>query len=300
MLNFSEICDEYSLSTANIGDSYFRPNWLNVKCPFCGGSDKHHLGFSLDFNYFNCWVCGKHSNFDTIKELLGLETYEVSKLLKRFEGESTYVPEIQERTGVEICQWPLGTVDLQPQHLRYLREERAFDTDYLKEVWKVKGTIGIGGYANRVMIPIYFKNKLCSYQGRAVGKSNLRYKACEKANEVVEHQKLLYGFDYAIPHEQCVIVEGVFDCWRLGKGAISVFGIVYSNAQVCKIAKNFKKVYILFDSEEGAQIQANNLKSELEFRGVTVEIITIQAADPAEMKVKEAKELMQKLGFKNE
>ena len=302
MLDFQKLCQDYHIDKAQPGNKHYTEGWVNVRCPFCGGSS-YHLGFNLAFNYFNCWKCGHHNKFQTIQQLLNTTTPETSKLLKEYNDNSIVEIAKIEKVKAEFCKLPLGTKDLLPQHIKYLKS-RNFDPTYLQQEWGVMGTIGIVPYANRVIIPIEYYGVLCSYQGRDItGKAELRYKACKSAEEVIDHQSIVYGMDKAKPYNKCVVVEGVFDAWRLGGGAVCCFGIQFTNKQVLCLARNFKEVYVMFDNEYDAQRQADKLIAELEIRGVKTEKIVwdsikYKAKDPAEMKQEEADKLMTKLGFR--
>lgn len=238
MLDFNQLCNDYHIPYAEIGNKHYTEGWINVSCPFCGGHS-YHLGFNTNFNYFNCWKCGHHSVLQTIQKLLNLSYEEVKRLLAQYEISGKHDFTKIEKVKASVCNLPIATTDLQPQHIKYL-EKRGFNAQSLADEWGIKGTIGFGGYANRIIIPIEYYGTLCSYQGRDItGKAELRYKACKSTEEVIDHQHIVYGIDKAIPFNQCVVVEGVFDAWKLGAGAVSCFGIDYTAYQVRCLARHF-------------------------------------------------------------
>jgi DNA primase len=302
MLEFKKLCEDYHIEVAQPGNKHYTEGWLNIRCPFCGGSS-FHLGYNISFDYFNCWKCGHHNKFQTVRELLNLTNHDTQLILKEYSNDSFIELSKFEKTKAEYCKLPLGTKDLLPQHIKYLKS-RNFNPEEIQKEWGVMGTIGIGPYANRIIIPIEYYGVLCSYQGRDItGKSELRYKACKSAEEVIDHQSIVYGADKAKPYNQCVLVEGVFDAWRLGPGAVCCFGISYTNKQILCLAKNFKTVYVMFDNEYDAQRQADKLIAELCVRGVDAKKVVwdgikYNAKDPAEMTQKDAKLLMEELGFR--
>jgi DNA primase len=180
-------------------------------------------------------------------------------------------------------------------HRRYC-EARGFDPDYLAEVWKVCATGPIGDYKFRLIAPIYHGDELVSYQGRDVtGKSDLRYKACPKEREVMDHHDTLYGL-HLIRRDVCLVVEGITDAWRLGPGACATFGIKFRPPQVALLTR-MKRVFVLYDSEVQAQAQARQLGANLAALGVDVELLTLSDGDPAEMSQGEANTLMRELGL---
>lgn len=276
--------------------------WVQTRCPFCHSTD-YHLGSHINTGAFNCWKCGKHKQTDTIKELLGISFGEANEIRKKYSTDSeikTYVgvPEKPTRTLLRACPYPCGTSELKPRHKAYIAS-RKFNPERIIKLWGIRATEAVGKYKWRVIIPIMYEGKMVSYQGRDItGKSDLKYKACIKEEELINHQHLVYGIDNVVG-ECCVVVEGVFDVWRLGYGAVCCFGISYTMQQVNLIAKRFKKVFILFDTEDRAQLQAQKMGVLLTGRGVDVEILELEgAADPADMEQREANQLMKELGLR--
>ena len=300
MLKITELLNEYNIPYANPGNTHYLEGWVNIQCPHCG-SHKYLLGYNLRHGYFNCWQCGFHSEYDTLSKLLSLPNQSISAILKEHKG--TPNPDLfrAEKKKADKCEFPYGTLPIIPKpHKQYLIK-RGFSPDELEAKWGIKATGYQGNYAYRIIIPIEYNGELVSYQGRDVtGESKLRYKACPSAEEVIDHQSIVYGLDQAkqIGKDKCLLVEGVFDAWRMGYGAVSCFGITYTDSQIYLLANNFKKVYIMFDNEFNAQIQADKLGMELAFRGIEFEKISCNAKDPAELKQYEADKIMKELGFR--
>jgi DNA primase len=125
------------------------------------------------------------------------------------------------------------------------------------------------------------------------GKSGLRYKTLSPDKEIIHHKDILYNFDN-IPGEACVLVEGIFDVWRLGAGAVCPFGTTVTEKQK-RLLMGLKRVFILFDPEEHTQAKARKLAIELADVGVVVETLTLADGDPADMSKADAEELMKDL-----
>lgn len=188
---------------------------------------------------------------------------------------------------------PPGTASLTSVHKKYL-EDRGFDPDELEKRWHLKGTRNIGPYSFRIIIPIYQNNKLVSFQGRDItGRSPLRYKACPLNREVVPHKECLYGEDY-VDSDNVVVVEGVTDVWKLGKGSVATFGIAYKRAQVLRLLQ-YKNVHIVYDPEPIAQSQAERMAYELSSLGVNVHVVSGLKCDPGDLSADEARDLMRML-----
>jgi DNA primase len=154
----------------------------------------------------------------------------------------------------------------------------------------------IGPYKFRIIIPILQRGKLASFQGRDyTGRSDLRYKTCEKEKEVVCHKHLLYNAD-AIPGEDVVVVEGVTDVWRLGPGSVATFGTGFTQEQVMILA-GYRRVFLLYDGEEAATRRADKLAHAISGLGAEVELVTLDGGDPAEMSQDDADYMMLELGL---
>lgn len=300
-INFVSFCEDHNIDYAEEGHKHCRPGWIQIECPFCTGNPGYHLGYNIHFGYFNCWRCGAHSLFEVIEETTqATEKKNVYNIIKEYQdGEvdediNNLVSKITQKTKIDL---PPGTTELKKAHKTYLRN-RKFDPDEIAAIWGIKGTGFLGGYNYRIIAPIYFQNKLVSYQGRDItGKAELRYKACALKDEIIHHKELLYGFDL-VPSNTIVIVEGITDAWRLGPGAVATFGIKYKQEQVF-LASQFNTRYIFFDPEdEAAQDQAENLGNELSgFAGSTQLVKCRGIKDPGSMPGKEARKFMREIGL---
>jgi hypothetical protein len=192
---------------------------------------------------------------------------------------------------------PAGCGPLQQPHRNYLRH-RGFNDHRLEADWGIQGTGPIGQYKFRIIAPIYLDGRLISYQGRDItGRQDLPYKACTREQEALHHKHSLYGID-KVPGDRALVVEGLFDVWRMGPGAIAPFGIEYTEEQVLMMADRLRHVHILFDPEEQAQRQADKMAIDLMQYGVEVDLLNLtERDDPADMTPAEALSLMGSLGI---
>jgi hypothetical protein len=299
--NVLKFYKDYRIDHAISGHKRCRPGWVQTHCPFCVGSRGYHLGVHVASGAVKCWRCGKHSQIDVIKALLGCNYNAAKDVQREFKGSSRTQARndsIASPVRVKIrreTKWPLGTIELTEKHRKYL-EGRKYDADELIRIWNLRAVGPIGPYKWRIIAPIYFEDKMVSYQGRDItDKSSLKYKACEKCNEVIEHQTIVYGYDEA-EGDTGLLVEGIADVWRLGPGAMCCFGISFTLAQVNLLAKKFKKLYIMFDGGEAtARKQSELLAALLSARGVEIEILDLDEGDPGEMPQQEADDLMKEL-----
>ena len=269
--------------------------WVQVNCPFCTDSD-FHLGIPLhDPKIVNCWRCGKHSLFETIKELLHCTGGEAYRILEKYETGISPYELVKKRKQASTLVLPPGTGPLNDNHKRYLIK-RGFDLEQLVQEWDILGTGPLGPYKHRIIIPIHHEGRLVSYTGRDITeRSDTRYKTCESGKEVRSHKHCLYGLDKVQGNNWVLVVEGPTDVWRIGPGTVATFGITWVKEQVLLLSR-FKMASILYDPEPYAQEQALKLAVELNWLGVDTEIIQQHgASDPGDMTNEDVKDLKRRL-----
>ena len=305
-MNFdaAKFYSDYNIDNCESGHKRCRPGWIQIHCPFCAGSRGYHLGFHIASGAVKCWRCGTHGQIEVIRALTGSDynaakdiqrEYRATRHTQRNKDDLKANPiRVRVRSETKL---PVACTELTERHRKYL-EGRKYDPDELIETWGLKAVGPIGKYKWRIIAPIYFDGKLVSYQGRDItDKSDLKYKACEKCDEVMEHQTIVYGYDEA-KGDACIVVEGIADVWRLGPGAVCCFGTSFTMSQVNLLAKKFKKVYVMFDGGELNAIRmAEQLAALLAGRGCEVEILELDHGDPGEMQQSEADKLMKELGL---
>jgi hypothetical protein len=188
--------------------------------------------------------------------------------------------------------------ELQKQHKAYLKK-RGFDPDYIAQYWQVKGTgvvsmLDGANFKHRILAPIDWQGQTVSWQTRDItNKATNKYITCSKEREIIHHKHILYGKTEKWK-DVGFLVEGITDVWRLGPLAFATFGIKYKPAQLRIIAKQFRRVFILFDNDPQAVIQAAKIKADLLFRNVEAIVIPMES-DPASMKQTDANNLIKDL-----
>jgi len=287
-MKFIDLLIEYRIPYKTEGHHHCRPGWIQIDCPFCGdGSHKFHMGYSLVGNYINCWQCGSHPTVNVLIELTGLSTEKCRRLLKGLEKSKFEKRIIRGRLKI-----PKGVGDLQIPHARYL-VRRGFLPGDIIQLWKVQG-IGIASKLSwRIFIPIIYRGETVSWTTRAISdKANIiRYISAKSEQETIPHKELLYGEDYA--RHAIIIVEGPFDVWKIGPGAVATLGLGYSQAQVNKMIR-YPIRAICFDSDRQAQKRANKLFNTLSvFKGDTYNVI-LDSKDAAEASIEELKTLRER------
>lgn len=280
----------YNITYITEGHKHCTQGWVQVKCPFCRSNSGWHLGFDFDKSWWNCWRCGYHRTWDVVLALLDGNKREATEAVRVFKGRPVAKRKRARQYNRELELPP----DLQPltKSARKYLLGRNFDPDMLEAIWRIQSTSNIGNLKYRIFIPIYVNNIMVSWQCRDItDKSKMKYLAQEESKEIINNKDTLYGLDQATG-QSCVVVEGVTDVWRLGPGAVAVFGIKYRPEQVITLIENFQSFNLLFDPEPQAKIQAGKLAADLVAMGGKVKIWEFEESDPGDMSQEEADAFM--------
>lgn len=300
-MDIVRIYEDFKIDYRKSGHKHCRTGWVQAPCPFCSGNPGYHLGFCIDrksqfYNRFVCWRCGGKSTIKTIQSILKVREEEARRIISSYGGipsETTHKKTVKISRIIDV-NLPSGTVALSsiPGAIRYV-EKRGFDPTDLQEIWGVMAS-GPGCFLSyedkkidlrfRLIIPIHYSGKIVSFQCRDwTGKSKLKYITCPMALESVFHKNILYGLDRA-NSKSVILMEGVTDVWRYGPGAVACFGIKYTETQVNLLARKFEEVFVMFDSEPQARIQALAIMRDLKERGVKGKVIRLpRGSDPGSM-----------------
>lgn len=270
--------------------------WVNIKCPFCSDTS-NHCGINPNKKYVYCWKCGHHFLDELLSALLSIARIKTKEIIREYETIKILPSHNRKRVNNnKKILLPNGAKELEEKHRKYLIKRR-FNPDKIIKEWKIKGTGPVGIFKHRIIIPIYYKNKLVSYQGRDITEqSSLRYLTCSPENEVVFHKKILYGLDN-VRNRKAIVVEGVFDAWRFGFGAVATFGSTNTQKQILTAIKYIDDFYICFDPNDSlAQIKAEKLGLTISSLGKKVTVIDIGIdGDPADLSENEAKYIKKSL-----
>ena len=295
MFDAIKFFEDYHIDYVTHG-SRARPGWVQVHCPFCGGSQRgYDLGFNLEQGYFTCWQCrGKHI-YNAIKNLAGISYEEAKRVYVLYSGRPTLYKQRTTPSEAQILQLPPTCGPLLEVHENYLVKRR-FDPERLVSEFGLMGTGHLGDYKFRIIAPVYFGGKLISYLGRAISKTAaLRYMVCGVEKEVMHHKHTLYHIDKAAG-DSIAVVEGITDVWRLGPGAGGLFGTGYKTEQLALIAKRYKNVFMVLDPEPAALKIADEMGYALGMLGCNFYIVELDGGvDPGDMKQDDADALMREL-----
>lgn len=257
---------------------HVRPGWVGFDCPHCGkGSGKFHAGVREDAGRAACWRCGGKRPWELLGDLVGIPWYEVREALvslDRLPGQRLATVPVGK--GVK---YPYGLQPLLAPHRRYL-VGRGFDPDVISLLWGVQSIGPVGRLSWRLWIPIHSEGKVVSWTTRAIGERDARYVSAAPDEESVHHKTLLYGEDLAA--HAVVVVEGPFDAWRIGPGAVAMLGLKITPEQVSRIGKHPLRA-ICCDRELSALRRAERLACSLsQYPGETYVVELETGKDPAD------------------
>ena len=299
MIDLIELYRDHSIPYKTEGHKHCRPGWVQARCPFCTGNPGWHLGYSLEDGYFRCWRCGWHPVTDTLAALLHVTKQEARRIAREYRRRGPSTGTFRHRQPVKrvrrkSLRLPYGTSPLLPHHQRYL-QKRGFDPDLLAKRWGLLSTGPVSkldgvNYNHRILIPIHWEGRMVSFQTRdTTGKATVKYKACPKSRELIHHRTILYGrWDRCLEERWVVVVEGVFDVWRVdeaGLPVVATFGINY-NTQQLRLLAQLGRVIIMYDPDPQARAQAHKLRADLRLSGVKSDIVVLEK-DPGDTSTRE-------------
>lgn len=300
-VNWQAFCHDYNIKTGKVRQG----TWLACICPF--HKDTNPSGaINLKTGSFHCWSCGTETMFNFVSTVAGCspEVREVFKVLDPYTtGKDYMVPvvdedkELEREITVKIdkgLKMP-GHSPLSPLCRKYLKK-RGLNPDYMEKHYGLKDG-GVGGpWAYRIMIPVYEDGKLVCWQGRHIGDDKIRYKSSSK-KESKNIKECVFNIDN-VPGDTCVVVEGVFDVFKIGPGAVCLCGISVEDIQLRLLAERFKTVYMMFDHEPEAQKRAKECQAKLDHMGVeaiNVDVSGFDGKDAGDMGIEEVLEIRKEL-----
>jgi len=292
-MGVEQLLDDYNIPYITEGHKHSTEGWVNIHCPFCGGSQDFHMGIHEEMTGCHCWRCGGHSLVSVLSATLEMPPALTWQIVEKYKTGAIRKKVEEPRVSINPLKFPSPHIRLNKHGLAYLKN-RGYDPAYLEEEWKVFQTGPVSylddiSYSNRIVIPIMWDNKIVSFQTRDItGKSPKKYLVCPMKREVIHHKNIVYGNqEYLEKAKNIIIVEGVFDVWKFGLYSCATFGTSFKMEQVLQLAKYDARFFIVFDNETQAQEQARQLMIKLKTLGKIAQIETVDS-DPGNMNSSEA------------
>jgi len=262
-------------------------NWIGINCPWCD-DPSNHLGINLENNLINCWRCGKKGSI--MKLLLKLEksyNHAIRALMKYQNDHKIKLEPIIENKEVKLP----GDNNFTKMHLGFLLR-RNLDPDFVIDYYKLRACGPAGKYKFRIIIPVFVGGRLVTFTSRDITGKRTKYMHCPSNESIMPIKSTLYNIDRA--RDTVVLVEGVFDVFRLGDGSIASFGTELTKSQISLLLrKEIRNVFIMFDSD--AINKAKEVATTISTLFDHVEVIKLKEGDPANLSKEEAKFLMKEI-----
>ena len=307
-MELKELLDDYDVEYWTEGKNVSK-GWINVQCPFCD-DESNHLGLSVTDLTASCWKCGKKNIINVIKTVCDISYKEAKGLFDNLESSEIEYRKTKSdglRIDTKVFEnnfvmIPEGATKILPKlHRDYLRKRR-FNYRLIQRKYKIQAVYTTGDYSFRIIIPIYKNNQLVSFTSRDVTKyADLRYRHASQEECILRPKDLIYGYDDIEKGGDAILVEGVFDKWRLGKKAICGFGTHLSGKQIVELnSMRLRNLFIFYDQDPGGQSSAKLASKMLAPLVRSIEIIKIPKfkGDPADLSKEKAELIMRSLDLK--
>lgn len=275
MIDWAALFDSLNIQKWTAGKNVAK-DCVNIQCPCPGCTDhSNHGGFNIITGSYRCWKCHGTSAPQALAWAAHISVYEAKKLIQRFTyGGAAPVAKPEKHASSLVI--PGG--ELHEMHRQYLLK-RGLDPDYLVRYYGIKGTM-LGtrwegkDFSLRIIIPVKDPSgRIVSFQGRDItgDDSRNRYEAPPKDKVLANYKHMVYGADLAWNRNSVVVVEGVFDAWKLGPGAVCTFGTGMTKEQILLLS-HWKNVIFFFDPESDAQQHADEYARDVAMYGSNVEV----------------------------
>ena len=288
-IDFVQLCRDYSIEYRILVDG-----WVNINCPYHSNGDRGFKGgFNTSGGYYHCWHCGGTGLKKILFDIAGIDYAKADKLLEQYSGYSSAVKKLRKNNNTVNKKIKLPCSDLNTRCKNYLIK-RGYNPDFLESKYKITGAALSGEWAGRLIIPIFYKEKLVSFQGRSLYSKKkckelniLRYKTLSVENSVIDPKNTLYNIDNC-NDDYLIVMEGAFDVWKWGDNAVGTLGTSVTDRQKLLMLQ-YKRIILLFDPEKEAQERASKLGKELAALGAgDVSIVDTELGhDPGDMADKE-------------
>jgi len=274
------------------GDKHCTQGWIQFSCPYCKG--EWYLGWNIDGGYFHCWSCGGVPVWKTLNLLSKFPLEHIQEICNRYTIGPNFTHKPAQNALQREISLPTYTNYISDYHRAYLLS-RGFDPKEIEERYQIRGSEHLGEIRWSIFIPIYWEGIMVSWIARSIKKkSEFSYMFCPPEPDALSVKNILYGWDFLYT-KKAVLVEGVLDMWKLGPGAIASFGVTVTSEQI-KWLSTLDSIYIMFDSDVPGIRRAKKLAKQLASI-MDVEVITLDTGDPGDLSRKEARKIMEELGF---
>ena len=273
------------------GEKNITRGWIGISCPFNDCDDpSYHCGISPQ-NFFYCWRCGRKGHATKLISVIENVSYEEAKKILSAYKDDSYI-ELKDFNTADQVKLP-GDIYFPQIHRDYLNQ-RNFRVQEVIDQFKLRACYNVGKWKFRIIIPVFFNNKLVTFTSRSIFDIDPKYKNCPNNESVMPIKNCVYNIDTV--KDKALIVEGPLDVFRFGNKCIAFFGMEYSSKQINQIKnKNLKKAFIMLDSGENEQAKADKLANILKLFIKEIKIINLEKNDPADLTYEEANKIKKEI-----
>lgn len=281
-------------------------DWIGTRCLWCDDRT-NHLGIHTTKGTINCFRCPAQGTvFRLIMKIERCSYGSALTIARNFNRyRSTHISAYADKRSSKFER--LGKRDYTknilsqfdfdenalPIHEKYL-EGRYFDPKHLVEKYKIKFCGPIGHYRLRIIVPVYERGVCVSFVARdATNQASTPYLNCPNDQAILDIKDTVYNIDHS-KGQDVLIVEGVTDVWRIGDDCVGTFGVKYTPQQVLTLSQ-YRRCFVLYDTEEEAQRQARQLCNDLSTVVNDVIRLELDKGDPAEMSEDDVKSLRKQI-----
>jgi DNA primase len=281
--------------------SYSRPGknvasgWIGIKCPYCY-DHANHCGINVTSCKFSCFLCGEkggivkliakleNTPFRVAEEIAKKYTDNIFADFNESENETIHIKQVAIPKGF--------TERFNDIHLNYLAD-RGFDADRIIRKFDLLASSITGDYRFRIFAPVYINRVLVNYQMRTVAHVEPKYISCKDSLAAYKLKSCLYNIDTV--KKTVVLCEGITDVWKIGDGAVALFGKTITSEQILLLLKTgVERVVICLDSaEKDPDSPANSRKISNKLTGLFkfVDTLELDKGDPGDMSQQEINDL---------
>lgn len=243
--DWESFLDDYGIPYITEGHHHVTRQFKwQTDCPLHGVSGKYHLGLNTTSNA--CWTHGKgHSVWELVAAFTNLPNKEVNQIIRKYSNKDIYINPTKKKVS-KVASITYPWQDLNRTHINYLIKRRFSPTEIIYK-YQVSSHPNFGNLGGRLIIPVYENGQLVSLTGRSMN-TKPKYRNLEDEKSIIPIRDCLYGYDFC-KQDFVVVVEGVTDVWRMGDNCVGLFGKTMSIAQMHKLIKTFRFIFILLDPD---------------------------------------------------
>jgi DNA primase len=292
MNSIQELLKEYDIPYWERGKNVARGH-INIQCPY-HKDNSNHFGIRLSDSRSSCYVCGSHSLIKTLEILTKLPYSQIKEIISKFQ---TNIPEEKIHKpipGALDKYFRFFNKDILGPYYDYL-EKRGFDPYHLQNHYGIMSCGNMTKFKFRIIIPIVMNNQIVSFSARDItGQAINKYDSPPDSENLIPRDRILYNLNH-LEGDSVLIVEGPTDVWKIGDGTIATLSTKFTYAQLLLLLKKgIKNLFVLYDPEDPAQIQAQKLASLMDVATSFDHVERLELcgySDPGSLSVEDAKQI---------